>query len=360
MKDYKLSISATNRVKYIDALRGFAMLLVVFVHVEIFSIYGFGNATTLANIISAVHMPLFFFISGFCVYKLGRKYTITKVCADALRLILPAVVVGAVYTNFKTGMDLMYFFSNPMKAGYWFTITMFEVLLIYYVINNVMHNSRRRFLVTLWVISIVLYMMKLPLKIFPIADTVGNYLCLHQTCNFFVFFVVGVTASMFMNYFHTIISRKFFPTIIAVLLLACSYVQYGPLSVYWGTSVIWMVIETIGESLIGVTGTITLYMVFYKYKEFFSGVNSISRGLICIGVNTLPIYLLHYFFLSKFPLLGELLLPYPNVILEFIVVLPITVIIIIASLLSNYIFSASPIFSWMLGNRRLSKHIPSK
>lgn len=332
------------------------MLLVVFVHIEIFAIYGFGETTTLANILSAVHMPLFFFISGFCAYKSRRPYTMLKVCSDAARLILPALLVGIIYTNLKAGMDILYFFSNPMKAGYWFTITMFEILLVYYVIYNITNKRRNVFFFTLWIVAIVLYMVKLPLKVYPLAEAVGNYLCLHQTCNFFVFFVIGVTASMFLNKFHTIISKKVFPTIIVALFIVSSYLQFSILSRYWESSVMWMVIETIGESLIGVTGTIMLYMVFYKYKEFFCETNCIGKGLIFVGVNTLPIYLLHYFFLSKLPSAGEILTQCPNVILELIVVLPITVIIIITSLLTNSVLSVSSVFSMILGNGRLTKY----
>lgn len=54
----------TKRIEYIDALRGFTMILVVFSHVEMTSL-GFETPTFLNSMFMSFRMPLFFFISGF-------------------------------------------------------------------------------------------------------------------------------------------------------------------------------------------------------------------------------------------------------------------------------------------------------
>ena len=76
---------ATKRIEYIDAMRGFTMLLVVYSHILVFSyentlIYdlhagglnligaGEGNALTFNSLFVLFRMPLFFFISGFIIY----------------------------------------------------------------------------------------------------------------------------------------------------------------------------------------------------------------------------------------------------------------------------------------------------
>ena len=58
-----------ERVKYIDALRGFTMLLVVLQHVVTFSFGIKAYDTALTNILVSFRMPMFFFISGFIAYK---------------------------------------------------------------------------------------------------------------------------------------------------------------------------------------------------------------------------------------------------------------------------------------------------
>lgn len=67
---YKTETSKMKeRIKYIDALRGFTMLLVVFAHIELL---GFGispYSSTLGGIFVSFRMPMFFFISGYIAYK---------------------------------------------------------------------------------------------------------------------------------------------------------------------------------------------------------------------------------------------------------------------------------------------------
>lgn len=69
----------TKRLAYIDAMRGFTMILVVFSHVQYFgygefiqSVYNFvwgGSCLIYRDLITLFFMPLFFFISGFVLYK---------------------------------------------------------------------------------------------------------------------------------------------------------------------------------------------------------------------------------------------------------------------------------------------------
>ena len=60
----------TKRIEYIDAMRGFAMILVIYFHIPS---YCLGNAYIGFNdILEWVRMPLFFFISGFVFYKADR------------------------------------------------------------------------------------------------------------------------------------------------------------------------------------------------------------------------------------------------------------------------------------------------
>lgn len=57
----------TNRYEYIDALRGIAILFIVFGHIPMFC-YGLSEAVHFSSFrafTSMVQLPLFFFISGF-------------------------------------------------------------------------------------------------------------------------------------------------------------------------------------------------------------------------------------------------------------------------------------------------------
>ena len=73
---------AKVRIHYIDALRGFTMLLVVFAHVLTF---GFGmQKSFLSELFITFRMPMFFFISGFIGYKAIDRWMLGfthKTCA---------------------------------------------------------------------------------------------------------------------------------------------------------------------------------------------------------------------------------------------------------------------------------------
>ena len=70
---------STKRIGYIDAIRGFTILLVVMTHVTGFGL-GFAGSNTISYrvIVESFFMPLFFFISGFVLYKTDRIWTVTK------------------------------------------------------------------------------------------------------------------------------------------------------------------------------------------------------------------------------------------------------------------------------------------
>lgn len=57
-----------KRIEWIDALRGFTMILVVFSHVELFT-FELDPPLFVNEVFISFRMPLFFFISGFIGYK---------------------------------------------------------------------------------------------------------------------------------------------------------------------------------------------------------------------------------------------------------------------------------------------------
>lgn len=58
----------SKRIAYIDSLRGITMIFVIASHVLLFSYHGL-EQFSFFKIITIFRMPLFFFISGFILYK---------------------------------------------------------------------------------------------------------------------------------------------------------------------------------------------------------------------------------------------------------------------------------------------------
>ena len=115
-----------NRIGYIDALRGLAMILVVYFHI---AAYGFGSYEFGYNdIIERFRMPTFFFISGWLFYNVGRIWN-RQTIADIIRKkfmvqIIPTAVFMLLYLMMFNLLDVNSLGSD--KKGYWFTFVLFE------------------------------------------------------------------------------------------------------------------------------------------------------------------------------------------------------------------------------------------
>ena len=99
-----------NRIGYIDALRGMAMILVVYFHI---AAYGFGSYELGYNdIIERFRMPTFFFISGWLFYKAGRIWN-GQAILNAIRKkfmiqIIPTVFFLLLYLTMFNLLDIWF------------------------------------------------------------------------------------------------------------------------------------------------------------------------------------------------------------------------------------------------------------
>ena len=127
-----------KRIEYLDALRGFTMMLVVINHVYNYT-YGFNEeqiAGSFYYIFQLFFMPLFFFISGFVLYKkdlvwnLGNSFLFLKKKVTAL--ILSPILFWLAYVIVKN-IDITESILSINKSGYWFTFTLFEYFILYII-----------------------------------------------------------------------------------------------------------------------------------------------------------------------------------------------------------------------------------
>lgn len=336
-----MQVKATNRFPYIDALRGLAIIIVVFGHVEYFGFFNFEGFSIIGNFFQAIQMPLFFFISGFVVYKSLPVTTINKLGTllwrKTLQLILPAMLVGLIYTYAKSGGDFHSFITNASKKGYWFTISLFEMMAVYYLISYIMNKFQKDGLFPLLAVSFVCFLLKLPFKDHPLLEEIGNYTSLHYTFSHFQFFAIGLIARKYMNKFETLMNSQLIMTLAILLMFAFFWLQLETFRNGTLPGSLGKVLETMIEVAVAYP---TVYIMYYLFHRYYKP-NFLNGSLEYVGKRTLDIYLIHYFFLPRLPMVGEFFKSYPNLILECLVGFVLALLVVGASLIVSRLITLS-------------------
>ena len=125
----------SERIEYLDALRGFAILLVIVGHL-VQSNYQHALANPIFNIIYSFHMPLFFFLSG-CARSISEKerflmVNFRSVFKDIIKkfasLIIPSIIWSIVVPNFfRSGTT----WTWGSLSSYWFLNVLFVIMVLW-------------------------------------------------------------------------------------------------------------------------------------------------------------------------------------------------------------------------------------
>lgn len=347
-----------QRIEFIDALRGFTMILVVFAHVETFMLSIDPGTTFISRLFLSFRMPLFFFISGYLSYKEGKIWTVnvwkTSVWNKFRVQLIPTAFFGLLYTYlFRLG-GFLDFFRNYHKFGYWFTICLLGMLVIMYTINCVVNllnknnpPSRKLTSLLLIVVSMILWGFKFIYDKYSGIATISNYFCFHQVCVYFPFFAFGVIASEYKIKFANFLDNE--------VIQACVYVAFGVVfylknmlnETTTDTTLIFLVYRSIQDIILGVLGICIVYNFFRKNSSMFSSATLFGRQLQRVGSRTLDIYMLHYFFLTKISF-GNAFVRDSNIVCELLFVGALAVVITYCCLFVSDMLRTSKFFSVFL------------
>ena len=98
----------------------------------------------------------------------------------------------------------------------------------------------------------------------------------------------------------------------------------------------------------GITG---MWMIFTLFRLSASWLerSGVGKPLQYVGTRTLDIYMLHYFFLPRFLMeYAPHLQAYDSRLLEFVVIMMISLVIVILCLIASYIIRLSPFLGHFL------------
>lgn len=255
-----------NRFLYIDALRGFAILLVIVGHLIQYN-YKSGIENPIFNVIYCFHMPLFFFISGITLAVNKRKNNISlfKFIGQRLKaLILPSISWTLLVPLFF--QDKLMF--NGAISAFWFL----NVLFFIHVVDEVLTRCSESFGIIIKPILVILLAsicFLLDFKRIPIW--------------YFVIFEIGYYYQFYR--INNKLNGHIMSIMVLVFLLLCGYYEYGKTAA-GNPERIWLMMPL---SLLASLSFIYLFSYLPDKVNMWFG---------NIGRRTLAIYLCHFVFVS--------------------------------------------------------------
>ena len=342
----------TKRIQWIDALRGFTMILVVFAHVYAFGFESVNKNTT--DFFSQFMMPLFFFISGYIAYRTNERWDFSLYKTQMLKKmriqIIPTLFFGLLFSilvlapsfGVTRGESISYFINSPSKYGYWFTIALLLMFIIYYTTSLLLSKCRlatRQ--IVLAVVALLMFLATLACKSFLHSD-IANHLCLTNTFKYFQFFVFGNIIACYQEQIFRFLQKPHVIGVIILLFLGLYIVNRFLKDSSLINTTPGKTTSIVIAQLVRYCGIISLVCAFRHYESFFSSETRIDRGLQYIGKRTLDIYLLHYFLIPKLPSVGRRFAGTDNIVIEITLTILVSLLVILFCLIISNFLRTSP------------------
>ncbi len=364
-----------NRLQWLDAMRGFTMILVVAYHVALECFNQNIKLSASLPFLVMLRMPLFFFVSGFLAYKadfLWNLPTLGRMLWKKTKIqVIPAVVFLLVFVFLRCPRGhawdtLLHHLSVPTKGGYWFTWSLLHMFILYYFASwslAVFDRWRARkaevamvsgeqpkhlwFWIVFWLIWVVIYATIYMPKWFHYHEApFYHYSSLIQTMRYMQFFLLGNMVHRYWGNVQRMMDSKwFFPSLMVLVFITCTeYLRWHNLRLQWTN--LPRTITMYGLVMLTVT-------TFRYYSDQLSDTHRIGRWLQFIGKRTLDIYLLHFILMPKLPEMGQWLNHHqPNFIFDIVLSCGLAIVIILFCLLVSNILRVSPFFKLYFFGRK--------
>ena len=352
-----------QRLEWLDAMRGFTMILVVANHV---SQTGFMQDVKLSSSLSFLilfRMPLFFFISGFLAYKASLAWnmpTLLSMVGKKIRVqIVPTLVffffaMAVLNTDYMASLEEK--FHSPMKGGYWFTIALLYMFVFYYLFCYIESKLRWKSWVPItlfFIISLLVYESCYLPKYFWWAfgyrgskpTTFLEDSTLIQVMMYMPFFLFGNIVRRYWEQAQRVMDSRWFYPVIVVLVIFCTLdvLKWHILRMAWTNLPL-----TLAKFIL----LTIVFMYFRHYHQYFTRMTWIGRSLQYIGRRTLDIYLIHFLFMPNLPVIGAFFTANRhNFVFDTTLSVIIGLVIIGFCIITSNILRVSPLFKKYLFGR---------
>lgn len=317
---------AKQRIEYIDAMRGFTMILVVYSHV---CNYCLGDKWMGWNdVFFLFRLPCFFFISGW-LFEPVRESIWMVVKKKFMVQIIPAVI----FLLLLAPPPLFFSRLGATKGGYWFTFALFVFFLLYLFSERYQKRWGGGFAL---VISIAAFFYDIyynryfkDMGLLTQAFGFLSFIC----WRYYLFFFIGARVKRHFEEFIRLTGK---PVVIMAVVIGFVLFAWHPRS---ENTIVAYLIFAVGGGL-GLTMVFTFFRLFASY---FTKERWLGRSFQYVGKRTLDIYLLHYFLLPRFlTKYSESLQIYNSQWLEFLVAMFLSLIVVAGCLFVSYVIRLSP------------------
>ena len=321
---------AKQRIAYIDAMRGFTMILVVFAHVCYFCmeapLMGYNR------IFYLFRLPCFFMISGWLFEPIARRPFKEVICHKAMVQLLPTFI----FLLLLAPPPEFFHQLGTLKGGYWFTFVLFEFFVLYLLITR-LGKAWRPWValgIALTAFCCARYYNEIHLSATGVQKYVVDVLGFMSVTlwRFFLFFYIGTWMRRHFDAFVRWTDKPWaLPLMAAAFFLIASTPHRDNLP-----------FEMCRFFFGGIMG---MWMVFtcFRRSDSWMQKHHLSRPLQYVGTRTLDIYLLHYFFLPRFLITyADRLKALDSQFIEFIVILGVALVVLAITLLVSYLIRLSP------------------
>lgn len=278
-----------KRIEYIDALRGFTIILVVLQHIV--SMYFRGSdLSPLYLSLQQVRMPLFFFVSGLVFYKVQRVWNYKECVLFFRKKITVQVISPAMFMLLYflyLGIDIEEGILNKSKYGYWFTYTLFTYFILYIITQKALScfsiaGNRNEMFMLLSAVLVSYVAIDHNYWNHNLSGLLGV-----EKWKYYIFFIFGTMAKRQFSRYERILDKS-----IATLLFAVIFIASNVLSGIFTTKYAIIALQTV----CGISGIVVLFSLFKKLGRQLSSCRKGGKAMQFIGRRTLDIYLIHFFF----------------------------------------------------------------
>jgi len=319
-----------QRIEYIDAMRGFTMILVVFAHVCHFCL---GDSRMGGNAVFILfRLPCFFMISGWLFESVAERPFKEVAKHKAMVQLLPTFI----FLLLLAPPPEFFHQLGAVKGGYWFTFALFEFFILYMTMVRASKKWTPVFAIALTLASFVYsrYYNSIRLSadesLLMLMDFLGFLSVI--TWRFFIFFYLGTWIRRNFDAFIRWTSKPAVIGLITVVFLLIASTSHHD-------NLLFEIFRFYGG---GITGMIMVF-TFFRLSDSWLKKWRVSKPLQYVGTRTLDIYLLHFFFLPRFLMTyaGQLA-EYNSRLVEFIYIMAVSLVVLAISLVASYVIRLSP------------------